>query len=86
MKGKLNLAMRVVRDVVYGLPFIPRLRSRSLLERSTIEGDSPVDVLRTEVVVSRVLFLGHGAGTWGASTSNPKYVLTPIAKSTVRER
>ena len=53
--------------------------TRSLLERSTIQGESPVEVNRVVVRVSRVLYLEIGVGIWGALISKTKYVLRPIA-------
>ena len=63
----------------YGLPFSPRLSRKSLLERSAIEGDSPVFEDKQDVAVSGIPFLGNGMGTWEALTSNRKYVPRPIA-------
>ncbi len=63
----------------FGPPFSSRLEMRSLLESSTIQGDSPVAVTEQNVEVSRVVFLGYGAWNWEALTSNRKYVSRPIA-------
>ena len=51
----------------------------SLLERSTIQGDSPVKVEQKVLEVSWVPFLDNGVGIWGALISKTKYVLSPIA-------
>jgi hypothetical protein len=71
--------MKVVRDVVFGPPFTSRWEMRSRLEWRAIQGDSPVAATQQMVESPRVLFLGNGAGIWEASTSNPKYVSSPIA-------
>jgi len=63
----------------FGPSFNPRLEMRSLLESSTIKGESPVAVTEQDVEVSRVVFLGYGAWKWEALTSNRKYVSRPIA-------
>ena len=59
---------------------------QSALEQAAREGESPVVVTENDLDCSRVLFLGYEAGIWEVSTSNSKYSLSPIAKSTVRER
>ena len=61
-----------------GPSFSPRLDSQTLLKRRAIEGESPVDILKQDVKVSRVLPPGYGVGSWEASTSNRKYVESPI--------
>lgn len=69
-----------------GLIFDPNLLSRIFLEKKTIKGDSPVDENKRTVSVSRVLLVEYLAGMRESSTSNPKYVLSPIAYyCTVRE-
>lgn len=78
-QGKPNLALKGVRDVVFGPPFTSRWETRSRLEWRAIQGDSPLAAPQQMVASPRVLFLGNGAGIRGASTSNPKYVLSPIA-------
>ena len=62
-----------------GPPFPLRLLTRSLLERSTIEGDSPLEEDEKGLASPGVLSIGYLAGMWEASTSNSKYVLSPIA-------
>ena len=52
---------------------------RSCLEWHATQGDSPVAVPQQMVESPRVPYLGNGAGIRGASTSNPKYVSSPIA-------
>ena len=71
--------VKAVRDVVFGPPFTSRWEMRSRLEWHAIQGDSPVAAPQQMVESPRVLYLGNGAGMWGASTSNPKYVSSPIA-------
>ena len=68
------------------LLFRPNFSSRSPLEKGTLKGDSPVGKRRKDLAVFRVLSIGYLARMWEASTSNPKYDLSPIANSTVRER
>jgi hypothetical protein len=63
---------------VFGPPFKSRWETQSCLEWHAIQGDSPVAAPQQIVAVSRVLLPGNGAGMWGASTSNPKYVSSPI--------
>ena len=58
----------------------------TFLEKKTIEGDSPVNEIWKDVQVSWVLLIGYWVRNWEASTPNLKYVLSPIADSTVRER
>ena len=65
--------------MVLGLSFHLNLSTQSLLESSTIEGDSPVEEDEKGLTVSRVSSIGYLARIWEASTSNPKYVLSPIA-------
>ena len=50
-----------------------------LLERRTIEGDSPVEKVWRILAVSRVAPIGYLARIRGASTSNLKYKMSPIA-------
>jgi hypothetical protein len=64
---------------VLRLPFSPNQNSWSCLERHTIQGDSPVDKILEDVVVSWVLLVGYLAGIWVALTSNSKYSTRPIA-------
>ena len=71
---------------MFELSFDPTQSSRSPLEKGTLKGDSPVGKRLRGLVVFRVLSIGYLARMWEASTSNPKYVLSPIANSTVRER
>jgi len=52
---------------------------QSFLKRNAKEGDSPVEKIRKELWVSWVVYIGNCAQNWEASTSNPKYVLSPIA-------
>ena len=60
-------------------PFPLRWLTRSLLESSTQEGDSPVKKDQKGLASSGVLSIGYLAGIWEASTSNSKYVSSPIA-------
>ena len=62
-----------------GPPFHLNLLTQSLLERSIIEGDNPVEEDRNGLASPGVLSIGYLAGMWEASTSNSKYVLSPIA-------
>jgi hypothetical protein len=48
------------------------------LEKCAREGDSPVVDNERDEEVSRVPSLGNGVGSWEASTSNRKYVKSPI--------
>ena len=66
-------------------PFHLSQFTQSLLERSTIKGDSPVEDDWKGLASSRVLSIGYLAGIWEASTSNLKHVSSPIAHSTVME-
>ena len=61
-----------------GPSFSPRLASRTFLERKVAEGENPVGKAEKDVKVSRVLPPGYGVGNWEASTSNRKYVESPI--------
>ena len=57
----------------------------SCLERHALKCDSHVRKTEKILTVSWVLFTGYWIGSLEASTSNLKYVLSPIAYSTVRE-
>jgi hypothetical protein len=48
-------------NVVFGLAFIDRRFSRSLLERSVIQGDNPVSRTSTSCVSSRVAGIGNSS-------------------------
>ena len=48
------------------------------LEKDTVEGDSPVRKVWKDLWVSWVGLVGYQVWIWEASTSNPKYYLSPI--------
>ena len=59
---------------------------QSYLERYTKESESLVEKIWKDVASSWVWLIGYWAKIREASTSNSKYPLSLIAKSTVRER
>ena len=66
-------------DVVLWVRIPPNRRSRSDLERSAIEGDSPVGICWKAVILCpRVPSPDFGLGSRETSTSKTKYVPRPI--------
>ena len=59
-------------------PLYPNLGIQSFLERNTLECDSHVGKTERIWACSRVSYTGYYARIWEASTSNLKYVLSPI--------
>ena len=71
---------------MFGLSLHLRLHTKSLLERSAKEGDSPVWEVKQVLKVSRVSYTSICARMWESPTPNLKYNPSPIEHSTVRER
>ena len=74
------------REMWCGLYWTFSIWTRSELESSATQGDSPVATVCMVLECPRVPYIGNYAGMREALTSNPKYSWSPIAKSTVRER
>ena len=52
--------------------------SQSDLKSSGIEGDTPVDKVEWDLIISRVVVLGSGQRTWVKVASEAKYFSRPI--------